>query len=346
MQTQLNKARSNGKLKLSRRTWAAQETSDLIAKWKTVHPNPGDGAPIVEREHLSGEEWKRPTGTHIWVKDSGDYRLLLARRSGKEYDIDEEYEKTRTRSAVVTPHGLFWTLPANNLVAALRFMGQYGPLGSSGFLGIDVSDFFRKQIRFKLVTRLWFTLRDEYAHREAWRDLAANIVEINRADEFPVGGGLRNVSYPLEHEWTRDQQEFERWVEEASPLSLLSQAIVLVRMEVNKHLEGTPLIYDVVPGTPAKRYKLDNLSFELSLERKDLWSHLWYLFALDTSRKPRLRLCLEPSHGEKLFYAPREDRYFCTSEEQKRFSKQDWWDRNKEPELRKRKLERATARRH
>jgi hypothetical protein len=83
--------------------------------------------------------------------------------------------------------------------------------------------------------------------------------------------------------------------------------------------------------------------FELALFPNSLWSALWYLFALDTQSGTGWRIC--PDH-KRLFYPPRKDRFYCTTEEQQLHSKLAWWQNHKETELEKRRAARRKLSTH
>ncbi len=325
-------------------------TSRLIAECKTGKLHAKDGAPIVDEADVGGSELSlaMPKGTHLWLQDSKmePLRLLVLYEPGEMYDLRNEYETSRRKNASSTPHGSFWMLGPDDLLGALTFLKEYGPLDNDGGPWIDMQDFCRKQLRFKLVTKLWLTLRDESALRQAWEEIAENIHELNRADKFPVADGLRNTTYPTKvfrRPWTEAPQAFEEWIEEAKYNTLFSKAVTFVRMELNKHAEDTPLIYDTAEDDTGRRDEFKDVAFKLNVGTKDLWSSLWFLFGMDTTRRPELRLCLDRGHSERLFYAARGDRYYCTTEEQQRASKRAWWHRKKGPELLKRREARSLA---
>ncbi|MDP9160714.1 MAG: hypothetical protein M3O09_10880 [Acidobacteriota bacterium] len=303
----------------------------------------------MDEADVGGIEWSRAVAkasTHLWLKDSETKRprLLVLYEPGEKYDLRNEYEKSRRKNATSTPHGSFWMLGSEDLLGALTFLNEYGPLDNDDGPWIDIQDFYRKQLRFKLVTKLWLTLRDESALRQTWEEIAKNIQKLNRADTFPVADGLRNTTYPtLRRPWTEDPEAFEEWIEEAKYNTLFSKAVTFVRMEMNKHAEDTPLIYETAEDDTGRREEFKDVAFKLNVGTKDLWSSLWFQFGLDTTRRPELRLCLDRGHSEKLFYAARGDRYYCTTEEQQRASKRAWWHRKKGPELIKRRKARSLA---
>jgi hypothetical protein len=65
--------------------------------------------------------------------------------------------------------------------------------------------------------------------------------------------------------------------------------------------------------------------FQLTLKANSLWAAMWELFARDTVGLG-WRVCV---HCGRLFYPPRKDRYFCTSELQQLYSKRNWDQRNR-----------------
>jgi hypothetical protein len=127
---------------------------------------------------------------------------------------------------------------------------------------------------------------------------------------------------------------FFSWIQRVPANELRRQTALFVQFEINSHLSKHRPVWRTPFPLSAQRPQ-----YKMQIERYDsLWNELWYMFALDTANPPAWRLC---PHCGVLFYPPRKDRKFCSSEIQTLRSKAKWWNENKSEQLRKRKKNRV-----
>ncbi len=326
------------------RWFTAEATPAALAAWRR---NPAEFSNTVKaRTPAFGEidlTEALQNGYVSFRHEDGRRTVWMFLRVGEDYDLLKLYHGARKlHTAVATAHGWFWGLPYENFDLAARFLKNFGPFGkltlelngAGQYSLLDLGDFWNKQRRFHAVTKLWINLEHVAALRESWIELHARLGQIDVADEFPVGSiPKRDESGHVELELTLFQElrtlpaeRVRNWLDNQNPERLRLDAVELVTGELHGHLG------DLARWRP--RTGPVRPSFELILVPDNLWSALWYLFARDTQLGVGWRIC--PNHN-KLFYPPRKDRFYCTANEQQRQSKQRWWDRNKEPELRKRR---------
>jgi hypothetical protein len=287
-------------------------------------------------------------GYESFHHEDGRRSVWVFPRTGQNYDLLDLYRRSKKlTSALATPHGWFWRLPDENLELAAKFLQRFGPFepltfrlnGGDEYTSLDLGDFWNKQRRFHAVTTLWINLENIAALRESWLELHARLEEIDIADEFPLGSIPKRVeSGHIELDLTLFQElrslpphadHVRSWLQVQDPSALIHEAIELVTSELHGHLRH---LAHWRPSADATRPR-----FELTLIPDNLWSALWYLFALDTQAGVGWRIC--PTH-QRLFYPPRKDRFYCTSKEQCRHSSQKWWNGNKDEQLEKRRAAR------
>ncbi len=270
----------------------------------------------------------------------------------QEYDLVEEYWRARQRAQLaLTPHGWFWHLPPEDLQLAAKFWKNFGSIGwpitlnvhtstvEGEYFWLDLGDFWNKQRRFKAVTKLWVALEDINELRKSWAELRVELTQINSAEDFPLGAapkpegsGFNWLESPLcEYLTSPDSKDrsSENALNEMEGPTLQRETVSIVQWELNAQLRA-------VPGWQPQS-NMTRPGFELTLVPVTLWSAMWYLFALDTQANVGLRIC---PHCNKLFYPPRKDRLYCTSELQVQHSKLEWWQQHKDEELQKRKAKR------
>jgi hypothetical protein len=292
---------------------------------------------------------------YVSVQHEDGYRSVwIFLKAGSYYDLMKDYRRAMKRGRVdTTPHGWFWGLPSENFELAARFLNNFGPLGQSftvrldggdEYAWLDLGDFWNKQLRFKTVTKLWITLEDIRALRESWAELGAQLARVDAADDFPVGSILmpKDTGH-VELDLTILRQlrdlvstggNIKGWLEnDVDASTIRRETISLVEGELHGQLRQLAR-WRRVPGTMRP-------GFELTLAPNTLWSALWYLFALDTQSGVGWRIC---PHHQRLFYPPRSDRFYCTTEEQTQHSRLAWWEKHKGPELEKRRKARRRLR--
>jgi hypothetical protein len=284
--------------------------------------------------------------------EDGHRSVWIFPKAGSDYDWLKFHHRVKiSGQALATPHGWFWGLPHENFKFAAKFLKLFGPFspvtlrlnGGDEYAPVDLGDFWNKQLRFKAVTKLWITLEDIGALRQSWAELGSQLTQIDVADDFPLGSIPKpDASGHVELDLTilqhlRNQAlngaSVKIWLEEQGAATLKQGAISLVEAELDAHLWHLAH-WQSGAGTVRP-------SFELTLVPVNLWSALWYLFALDTQRRVGWRIC---PNDQRLFYPPRKDRFYCTTEEQQIHSKSDWWERHKETELEKRRAVRRDPR--
>jgi len=286
---------------------------------------------------------------YLSVQHEDGYRSVwIFLKPGRDYDLLKGYHQAKSwPGAVATPHGWFWSLPHENFERAAKFLKFFGPFsrvtirwhGADEYVLLDLGDFWNKQRRFNAVTKLWINLENIPVLRESWVELHARLSEIDIADDFPLGSIPRpeesgHVEFDLTilqdlRSLASDGESVRNWLEKQDAATIRQQAIDLVTGELHGHLRHLAR-WRPSAGTVRP-------SFDLTLVPDNLWSALWYLFALDSQLGVGWRIC--PNH-QKLFYPPRKDRFYCTTEEQQRQSKLAWWERHKEAELQKRRAAR------
>ena len=293
------------------------------------------------------------TQGYVSVRHEDGYRSVwIFAKAGSDYDLLKRYDQTRVSpGAIGTPHGWFWGLQHENFQLAAKFLRFFGPLnpvtlrldGGDEYAPLDLGDFWNKRRRFNAVTKLWINLESIPTLRTSWAELHACLKEIDDADDFPLGSspkpdvsGHMELDLPILQELRNralNGESIKNWLEKQEAATLRQGAISLVTGELHAHLwhlaHWQAGAQTVRPG------------FELTLIPNNLWSALWYLFALDTQLGVGWRIC--PNHQE-LFYPPRKDRFYCTPEEQQTQSKLAWWEEHKHEQLARRRVERRQQR--
>jgi hypothetical protein len=339
---------------LSRRTdqrtwWTASVNPQMM---RALERNPLDFANVkrarTSLKDLDLEEAISKGYASTRHEDGGRSVWVFLKMEEKKYDLVQDYWKARQRGRIeLTAHGRFWNLPHGDLRAATGFWRQFGPLGHPIVLRLndaedeyswfDLGDFWNKLRRFRATMNTWIMMEDLAGLRTSWIEFSANLSEINEADVFPFGslpirgeaGSIEMDSRLLLELGNSDKQAFQRWLDNLDGSTLRRETAHLIACELNARLGGLPRWHCASHA--------DRPGFDLALIPGTLWSAMWYLFALDTRTGVGPRIC--PNH-EKLFYPPRRDRFYCTTEEQTYHSRLNWWERNKETELEKRRAAR------
>jgi hypothetical protein len=308
------------------------------------------------------DEWDNQDLRRVWnrgftfriASDATASPWWLTKIRNGTYDVSTAAQDARASlHAESTPHGFFWRLPHGQPRPAAKFLRTFGPLTghlaehlNAKFSWVNLTDFWRKQLRFQMIMSLWLTLdapsddgEESEALRSTWSDLAKNLEEINAADPFPIGslpGTDGQFTQPRKFSWERAGQGScpVDWVQRATPRALRQEAKHLILYELDCHSTVQRVTWRPVNPRPDD----NSIGYRMLLQsNSSLWEELWALFALDTSSMPRLRLC---PHCDKLFYAPRKDRFYCTPELQSEFSRNRWWRLNKEEQLSQRRKSR------
>jgi hypothetical protein len=324
-----------------------------LAAWRK-DPSEFKGT-IRARTALRDIDLKQATSTgYASVRhEDGCRSVWIFLKAGSDIDWLEIHHRAEVSAkALMTPHGWFWGLPHENFELATKFLKYFGPfspvilqLNGADYAPLDLGDFWNKRLRFNAVTKLWINLENIPALRKNWAELHACLKKIDVADDFPLGSipkpdasGHVELDLPILED-LRNQapngESVKNWLEEQDAATLAEEAISLVAGELHAHLWH---LADWRTGAGTVRP-----SFELTLVPVSLWSALWYLFALDTQSGVGWRIC---PNDQRLFYPPRKDRFYCTTEEQQLHSKLEWWETHKETELEKRRAARRESRTH
>jgi hypothetical protein len=121
----------------------------------------------------------------------------------------------------------------------------------------------------------------------------------------------------------------EGWLTQTDDRKLQAESISLLECELNAQL-GSLSAWRYMYGAEKPGFKLAPIPLTL-------WSALWYLFVLDANVGTGLQICLD---CKKLFYPPRKNSRYCTTELQSHYAQIQWWEKNKEQELAKRRAKR------
>jgi len=317
--------------------------SEALKRWRQKEPtleNARMEGAVVSETHWVEQDFKRiwPRGYAYKEQRDGKCKLYLLAKVKDPYRVAEDYKRAKSRlRAQLTPHGYFWELPYGDLGAVASFIGSFGPLTgelseilNDEFCWIDLEDFWKKQRRFKLITKLWITYERTDTLRNCWSELCACIGELDRAEDFPIGSlpfhdGFRQVRKP----WERPPfgGNLARWIREVTPETLRRESNLLIHCELNSQLREWRPVWRAQDRPKGDQLRTsERPQYQMVVERTDcLWKELWYMFALDTAAPRGWRIC---PHCDRIFYPPRNDRWYCTSELQVEYSKRKWREKN------------------
>lgn len=299
-----------------------------------------------------------PGGT-AWAKavmlpGTGESDDVLAVVKGNLYDVPAAYAAARkAKDPLLAPHGLLRALRYGERADLLRFLREFGPLewqwdarwtgskwreyaqmhgGEQPTAHVDAADFWRKQLHFALASQLWEAWDDHPKLKDAFVNLALKRERLARDDWRRAIPFLRFAA-KLEERLPRNRAEY--WTQpdpEIAARGLDFEAFVDgLRRQPERWLRhwAAMFIKSELDGHSAQREPVwcwkgseeTRVWFELKLALNSLWEGVWELLALDMAQPLGWRVC---PHCGKLFYPPRKDRFYCTTEQQALASKRDW----------------------
>ena len=314
----------------------------FVKKWKGKSLADSIYGDVECIESTQWDEWKEndalESGSRppmVLFNDSN--RLFIRTTLRKPYELEEE-DKNRS----LFPHQTFRLLKSGDIGELLSFLNKWGPLTWSGAeLGfgtwdwIDAHDFWVRQLRFSVLTDLFFSSSAD-ALRRAWLNLFRVLPELDSIDP-PINSepaDPREGVYEFDLPWVRGHKPAREWISRSPEKALREEAMWLLARAITSSNSGGIWRWIPVRGSG------ESFRFELTQTSTDLWGYIWYRFASDTTRALPPRIC---SHCQLLFYPPRKNRYYCTKKEQEKAAKNKWWNENKEEELKHRKMMRKNA---
>jgi hypothetical protein len=278
-------------------------------------------------------------GSFAWIKaETGEYVPCVAFDQGENlndlwYDLDSVYEQARQKLDVsLSPHTALRALEAGDNFAAIEFFQRFGPLeglGSSlsqkanaAFLWdrgqwLNLDHFWARHRRFVAVAKLWEASLGigPITIPRAWAELVDALDEINRFGP-PLLDPNRDVRI---ENWpgfpgTQDSEKFKGWLKHPGIGPSREIVFATIQEEINAHA-----IAALRPWWH-RTQKDGRPAFALALRTMSLWGAIWQFFAHDTLGLG-WRIC---PHCGRVFYPPRRDRFFCTTEQQQLHSKRQW----------------------
>jgi hypothetical protein len=291
-------------------------------------------------------------GTLGWTRsDSGEYVPCVtvyadaANPTPEVYDIEAVYQEARAKfDPLRSPHGAFRALEHYNHAAAVEFVKDFGLLfraegGRSerlssdtglyqvnGHLWMNLTAFWSRHAHYGLLSRLWEACSNPMTPPNALNELG-DLLEDSQVlkavysssnnwlsrpvDMLDVSPKLL-LSGPHDEQWLKRKDEVLDWVEREVNRQARSGCVPCWRRTDKLSPNENPAENEPV-------------GFQLTLKADSLWAAMWELFARDTVGLG-WRVC---AHCGRLFYPPRKDRFFCTSELQQRHSKRAWDERHR-----------------
>lgn len=150
----------------------------------------------------------------------------------------------------------------------------------------------------------------------AWAELVEALDQINFCQP-PLLDPQRDIQI---QNWSgfpgiEEREKFKAWLKHPGYMERWrDKAIATIQEEINAH---------AIPDLRPWWHRVENNrmpAFALALRTLSLWSAIWQFFARDTLGVG-WRVC---PHCNKVFYPPRRDRFFCTTELQQLHSKRQW----------------------
>lgn len=330
--------------------WGASVSKQLM---NALGQNPSEFKNVVRARSALADLGDLVSKGYVSDKHTdGSLSIWICLKREQTYNLLREYGKARElRKVRATAHGWFWSLPEGDLPKAVKFWRRFGQLEPpvvfrlSGvgdeYKPLDLGDFWNKQRRFRAVTKVWLSLEDIPGLRRSWVEFKKQLEAIDAAEDFPFGSLIfRGGTLPTEIDSPllaqlrdADQRSFEEWLNQMDDLALRGQSISLIECELNAQL-GALSVWRYMYGAEKPGFKLAPIP-------RTLWSALWYLFLLDANVGTGLRIC---PHCRELFYPPRKNSQYCTTELQSHYAQIRWWEKNKEQELAKRRASREKLR--
>jgi hypothetical protein len=321
--------------------WSADFPSSVIKKWTGKSCEGLRDADAVRLDSSQWNEWKkqdkRESGQKpfmVLLSDEDSSRLLI------RASLREPYLLQEGRNPLMRPHNAIRQLRPGDIGELLHFMNKWGPLTwDSGEIGlgasdwVDASKFWARQLRFKVLSDLYFSCATE-ALKGAWLSLVDVLPAISSTDPPFNSEPAEDPGcvYPFKLPWERLGKSPQSWISGSAISVLREEAMWLLSREItSQNSVGT------WRWVPAKGIG-HSVRFELSQTTDSLLAHIWYLFATDTTRDLPPRIC---PHCQILFYPPRKDRFYCTSSQQTLAAKRKWWNENRAAELLHRKEQRG-----
>jgi len=254
------------------------------------------------------------------------------------YSLREQYDFAHSKRKVnLAPHGFFRQLAPGNNCHAREFLYRFGPLkldagariyGHGKHLTVDLEEFWRLHLRFRLIANLWESLHDKSSLIQALLDIQ------NRRDQahedFPLGVELspppattwREYRFP----WQLEQQPPTEWLQKADFEQLRTIALYILNLELNIHTLRSRIIWQ-------RGWEPSGERFRPARWVDSLWSAIWESFGMDISGTA-WRRC---PHCQQLFYPKRRDQYYCSPRQQALASKRDYARRFRAGELKTQK---------
>lgn len=338
--------------KLSTQWFRVQIEPQTLAWWRAhrrVESLPAESAGWRRDEQVAGMMRPSAIGSFKWIESEAGGCVPCVRFEEGEgaldlYDPDVAYEAARANlDASQSPHTAFRALESGDYLGAVEFLQRFGPLSleepsrlpeaaflwESNLRWLNLDHFWARHRRYVAIAKLWEACLGigPINISRAWADLVDALDEINRFGLVL----LDPAKDPRIEGWadfpgTVDRKKFRDWLKRPGNVGPSREiALTTVEAEINRHAAA-----DCRPWW--HRIEKDRKpAFALSLRTMSLWGAIWQFFARDTLGLG-WRVC---PHCNRVFYPPRKDRFFCTTELQQLHSKRQW--AKKDRRLRRRK---------
>jgi hypothetical protein len=262
------------------------------------------------------------------------------------YDIEAVYKEAHGKfDPLRSPHGAFRALEHYNHAAAVEFIRNFGLLFRAdpdqppppgvhqvnGQLWMNLTAFWSRHAQYGLLSRLWEACSNPMTPPDASTELGDLLEDVQAWTVVPgysgsIGSGSIGLLRPVDmldvSPMLLSGPHDEQWLKQKD------KVLDLVESEINRQAgSGCVPCWRRTDKLSPKEKSEENqpTGFQLTLKANSLWAAMWELFARDTVGLG-WRVCV---HCGRLFYPPRKDRYFCTSELQQRYSKRHWDELNR-----------------
>ena len=300
-------------------------------------------------------------GGYFWAKakivriDDGKLNeTTIALTRGDLYSVQSTYSKAHeSKNPLLAPHGLLRSLRYGEKSDLIQFLATFGPLewhweekwslpnaneyarqhaDEIPLAHVNIAEFWACQIEFTLIAGLWEAWSDVRLLQDAYVNLALNRVRLAHdvwtvmVPYLKLAAGLEKlVPHNRANLWSRPSPrladtplDFEAFIAglRKQPIKWLRHwAAILMQHELCLHSEKRK------PAWASFGEEKEKVYFKMSLDLNTLWEAVWEMFGQDTAKPLGWRIC---PHCGKLFYPPRKDRVYCTSEQQALASKREW----------------------